>query len=787
MMETGANKKNNTQKTEKNPIEAFLYRFIPYWPLFVLLILVALAGAIFYLKLIAKPVYEITANILVDDEKKGADESQLMQALNITSSTIIDNEIEVIRSKELIKNVINELMLYTPIYEEGQIVSHSAYKISPVNIELKKPIVISDSIDQIYFKYSKKAKVVTINGKRYPLNQWVETDFGTARFVKNEHQKVQPTGKLYFQIIDPRAVLDDLYARLLVTSASKLSSVIKLTINDEVPERGEDILNLLIKNYYDAGLNDKNTLASNTLSFVEARIAQVAKELDSIENNMQNFRNERGVINLSEQGQLYLHNAGESDRKLTDINLQLAMLSEVQNYVAQKDGQIGIVPSIATIGQDQQFLSQLLQRLYTAQMQYESLKKTVPQGNPKMLALKEEIDNMRPTILENIQNQRASLLAGKNTLVKDRSKYASMLQSIPKNEKEFLDISRQQAIKNDAYSFLLQKKEETALAYAAMVTNAKTISNANASFVPVSPKKAFVLLAAFALALVAGFAFVNIKESLTNKILFRSDIESITTAPIAAEIMSIKGKEPMFLNDAKSPKQLTCMEQFYQLRFGIGLSNGLLKYRKILVTSASASEGKSFISNNLALSLALSGKKVVLIDFDFRKPKTSSIFELTGTVGLAEYFERSEVKIEDIIYPTTNDELFVIPAGIATTNPTELLFKRDMGELFTYLENQFDFVIMDTAPVDPVIDAFLVSDYSDAILFVIRHGYSTKATLESLQKGQKLNALKNLFIVFNGIKSRGFIKKGYGFGYGYGSSNMYGEKFYHSKKLTKGI
>ena len=767
---------------EKNMVEAFLYRYLPYWPLFTLLLILAGLGAYGYLKYFTKPVYEITADILVEDEKKGADESKLLQALNITSNTIVDNEIELIKSKELLKEVIDSLQLYAPIYEEGPFISYSAYSSSPIIVEVQEPnsIELPDGDEnKFYFTYKKETDSVALNGKTYPLNKWVKTYFGTAKFRKNTHLATVGTGPFYFSLNNARQVLEDLSFRLLASPASKLSSVLILKLNDEVPERGEDILNLLIRCYYRSAINNKNLLAANTLSFVQNRIETVSRELDSIENRLQQFRNQKGVINLSEQGRLYLQNVSDNDRKITDVNMQLAMLNEVEKYVLSKDNKVGIVPSVSGL-QNDQILSQLVQKLYDSQLQYERLKKTIPAGNPAMYSLQNEIDNMRPTILENIQNQRNSLIAGKNSLSQGMGKFASMLQSIPQKEKQLLDISRQQAIKNDAYSFLLQKREESELAYAAMVTTSKTVNHANASFTPVSPKKAFIFLGAIAMAVLIGFLFVNSKESLTNKIMFRSDIESITSIPIVAEIASIQGKQPLLL-DINNQKQLGYIEQFHQLRFGIGLNNKLLKYKKILVTSASASEGKSFISNNLALSLAQSGKKVVLVDFDFRNPKTSASYQLTVNNGLADFFENENILMHDIIYPTTNQNLYVVPAGLPKINPTELLLKKDFDQLFNYLESNFDYIILDTAPVDPIIDAYLLADYCDAILFIIRHGYSKKAMLESLQKSQKMNAFKNVFIVFNGIKSRGFLQKGYGFGYGYGSNKMYGAKVYQTR------
>jgi tyrosine-protein kinase Etk/Wzc len=766
-------KRHATEK-EKNAIEAFMYRYFPYWPLFALLLIISGAAAYVYLHYMAKPVYQVSANILIKDEKKGVDESKILEALNISSNKTVDNEVEVIQSGELLKEVIDSLHLYASFFEDGPLVSRSAYTSSPVTIELERPDDIQNR-DRIDFVYNKKNKTVAAEGKIYPLNKWISTSFGVARFNGNSNLKTEAVSPLYFSLSNPKMVLNSLVTNLRVAAASKLSTVIDLAIMDEVPERGENILNSLIQAYYRGTAKDKNLLAANTLSFIEGRIQYVAKELDSIENRLQKFRDQKGVVDLSEQGKLYLQNVGDNDRKMTDINMQLAMLNEVEKYVLSKNNQIGIVPSI--IGVKDQLLSQLLQKLYDSQMQYEKLKKTIPGGNPAMFSLEAEIDNMRPAILENVQNQRLGLQASKNDLNTGTGMYVSMLQTIPQKERELLDISRQQTIKNAAYSFLLQKREEAALTYTAVVPDSRTINYANASLEPVSPKKMLVYLTAITLALLIGFAIVSGRELVTNKILFRSDIESLTAIPIVAEVMNVKGRHPIILNN-NNYRQLGCIEQFRQLRIASGLNTKHLKHKKILVTSSIASEGKSFICNNLASSLAVSGKKVVLLDFDLRNPKTSVLYQLAGEKGISQFLENNEQPLNEIIYHTGNKELYIIPVGSSIINPTELLLNADLEKLFDYLERNFDFIIMDACPVDPIVDAYILSEYADSTLFVIRHGHTTKGMVESLEESKKAGTLKNVSIIFNGIKSRGFLNKSYGYGYGYGSKKIYGKKIY---------
>ncbi|GEO08171.1 GumC family protein [Segetibacter aerophilus] len=771
-------------KKEKGVVERFIYSYLPYWPLFALLLVVFLVAGSFYLYL-TKPIYEISADILIKDEKKGADESKILDALNIYSSNkIVENEIEVIQSKELLKKVVNSLSLYAPVFEATPIASYSAFTSSPVTVELADPDMIVEVVERIDFTYNKIKKTIDIAGKSYPLDQWVTTSFGTAKFNINRYFKTATTNNLYFSLVPPKQALNSLILNLNVSPINKLSSVIHLTIKDEVTQRGKEILNLLISEYNQAAINDKNLLTSNTLSFVETRIKYVVRELDSIENQLRKFKTDKGVVDISEQGRLYLQNVGDNDRKMTEVNMEMAMLNEVEKYVQAKDSQIGIVPSIA--GLKDPLLAQLLQRYYDAQMQYERLRKTIPGGNPIMFSLRNEIDKMKPTILENIQNQRVSMQASKSNLSASTGTYNSMLHSIPGKERDLLNISRQQTIKNAAYSFLLQKREETALANAATVADSRIIDHPEASFLPVSPKVWLIFLGAFALSMISGVIFISGKELLTNKILFRTDIEAITNAPIVAEVINVKGKKKSFIIN-NTIKEAASIEQFRHLRANLGLNNRQLENKKILVTSSVASEGKTFISNNLALSIANSGRKVVLIDFDLRNPKTTGWYKKSVDRGIADFLERSEQKIEDIIYTTDHPKLFLIPAGKSRSNPTELLLNADLSKLFDYLINIFDFIIIDSSPIDPVTDAYILSEYCNSTLFVVRHDFTTKAMVELLDASNKVNALRHVSIVFNGIKPRGFLKKGYGSGFGYGLKKVYSDSVYEGQSTNSNV
>jgi capsular exopolysaccharide synthesis family protein len=365
------------------------------------------------------------------------------------------------------------------------------------------------------------------------------------------------------------------------------------------------------------------------------------------------------------------------------------------------------------------------------------------------------------------------LVASRNNLTSTKGNYNTLLQTIPLKERELLEISRQQAIKNEIYSFLLQKREETALSYAPSTGDSKVVDMAEASYSPVSPKRNIIYLTALALAFITGIGLVTAKDLLSNKILYRSDIEDYTHAPIVGELSKVKQPGDRLF---KVPEDPIIVEQFRQLRTSLGLYSRTFNKKKILVTSSIPGEGKSFVSTNLAYSLAMSGKRVVLVDFDMRNPRTTFQFGMLQEQGITDYLTSTGGTLEAYDKSTGFTNLSLLPAGTRIGDHTELLLNSRLECMLTYLEHEYDYIVIDTSPVDLVSDGFLLSGYCDITLLVIRHGHTPKNVIKYLAKSNKQTALSNMAIVFNGVRTRGFTTKGYGYGYGY--SQVYNPKAY---------
>jgi len=755
-------------KENKSLLSEILFKYMPYWPLFIVVGLLSIFGAWFYLKKTA-PEYEISASIMLKDEKKGTSDGEVIKSLDqLTGTNIVENELEVLKSRSLMNNVVKSLDLYITFLEEDKMYPKSAYTTSPVMIIAPNPDDLKLA-KKVPFTFNHQDSTVMLGSKKYPLNEVVSTEYGQLRFVRNRHWTHRAQKPLYFVIDNPKLQAIALQQGLRAVAPSKLATVVDLKIRDVDPARGEDILNELIAAYNKATIDDKNRLAANTTEFVEARQGEMETELKKIEQQAQSYKATRGAVDISSQGQNFLKNVSDNDQKVGDVNMQLAVLDQVDKYVASKDNKGGIVPS--TLGLQDERLGKLLDQLYEAEMDYEKKKTTTGENNPILTQVRDQINKLKPSVIENIKEQRASLEASKLNLQATNNQYIGMLQSIPQKERELIDISRQQAIYNGIYGFLLQKKEESALSHRQNSADSRIIDKAQASAGPVSPKGKLIYMVAFVFALILPAGFVTLKEFLNRKILFRSEIENLTSAPIIGEVIFSKDKNPVVIEGGK---RTFIAEQFRRIRVSLSYLGVNTEKKRILVTSSLSGEGKSFVALNLACSLALTDRKVVLLELDLANPSLSHKLDVNYEKGVSNYLW-GECEPEEIIKRSpVNDNLFFIPCGPLPDNPSEMLMSDRLTTLLDYLNEIFDHVIIDSAPASLLSDAYVLSPMCNATLYVVKHKFTPKVYMERLDEENQVHQLKNLGIIFNGIKSRGFTKNGYGYGYGYG--------YIHNKK-----
>jgi tyrosine-protein kinase Etk/Wzc len=749
-------------------------KYFAYWPIFLISLLFTSGLAYVYI-LYTSPKYQATASLIIKDEKKGNDDSKLMESLNmINTKKIIENEIEVLQSRPLVDNVVKKLHLYAPIYQEGDYNSVATYNDAPLTIEAYNPNSISEMKDKIYLGYDAQKRIVYINHQPVgSVNEWINTVYGTFKFQPNEKQVVSKTNYPYFfYLIEVKDVANQLLDNLKVTSSNKLSSVINLSYRDYKINLAEDVLNELIIAYNNQAIDEKNALAKKTLSLIEERLNVVGADLNAIEQKIQQYKAGSEAVDISAQGQLFLQNVSANDQKLSDVNMQLSVINQLEKHILTNTNNVGISPS--TLGVSDPTLSQLLINLNAAEMEREKLKKTVAENNPLLLSVMDQINKIKPNIIDNIQSQRNNLEANKNNLATTNSRYTSLLHSIPVKERQLLEISRDQNIKSGIYSFLLQKREESELSYASSLSDSRIINYAQSSNNPVSPNKLIILAVIIIAAFGMPITLINTFETFSSKILYRKEIEALTSIPIIGELGYNTSKKHLLV---ETGTRSFIAEEFRKIRFSLQYLGIDAAHNKILLTSSISGEGKSFIAANLAISYSLTGKKVALVDLDLHNASLGKMFGKEKYPGVCDFLLGYKY-LEDIISPVpTYDNLFFISPGVSQKDPSELLENGMIQQMISSLAKKFDVLIIDTAPIVLVTDAHVLSACCDTTLYVVRHKVTPKILLKRFDNYNEVNPLTNPSIIFNGVKKRGYLTNNYGYGYGY----TYGEKSSVSK------
>jgi capsular exopolysaccharide synthesis family protein len=430
--------------------------------------------------------------------------------------------------------------------------------------------------------------------------------------------------------------------------------------------------------------------------------------------------------------------------------------------VNQEGRATGVIPT--NLGIDDPVLAALLQQLNELELQLSNQRTTTGQNNPVVRSIENEIQKIRPNIRNIVTNQQERLRASRNNLTATTGRINTTIRGIPGQERELLEISRQQAVKRDLYAFLLQRREEAALSNSSSIADNRVVDWADAKIAAQSSGRMIVLLGCVFAAIGLSIAYVLFKEGFTGKVLFRSEVEKLTAFPILSEITYHKQRRK---SRAAAPADAIAAKEFNQLLAALGLFHSTGPKKTILVTSQLLNEGTSFVSRNLAIHLAATGKKVALLDFNLLKPDTSVFFGMEQSNGFTDYFY-STPDLTRLLHGSTHENLDIMPAGGMTGSHVPLLMSPKLEALFTGLRNHYDFVIVDTPPLELASDAFALARFADITLLVVRPGVTPKTVLKKLDTNVELKTMNHINIVLNGITARGFPKRYYGYGYGYG-------------------
>lgn len=792
------------QSEEQVNIQELLFRYLIHWPWFVVSIIICIACAWGYLRL-TTPIYNISATVLIKDEKKGggASMSSDLEKMGlegfVSSSSNVDNEIEVLRSKSLAREVVNNLGLFVTYMDEDEFPSKELYHTSPVLVSLthqeadKLPGRME--INMILQPTGALGVQITVGEKEYrkqfdKLPAVFPTDEGTVAFFANNDtlsavcpENITKERHITAFINRPFSVLKEYVNSLSIAPTSKTTSVVVISLENTNTRRGRDYINKLLEMYNINANNDKNEVAQKTAEFIDERIGIISKELGSTEQDLENFKRSAGITDLSSEAQIALTGNAEYEKKRVENQTQINLVMDLQRYM--KGNEYEVLPS--NIGLQDAASAGAIDRYNQMLVERKRLLRTSTENNPTIINLDTSIRAMRTNVQATLDATLKGLQITKEDLAREASRYSRRINDAPTQERQFVSIARQQEIKSGLYLMLLQKREENAITLAATANNAKIIDEALADDNPISPKKTIVYLAALVLGVGLPVGVIYLIGLTKFKIEGRADVEKLTSLPVVGDIPLADEKTGSI---AVFENQNNLMsETFRNVRTNLQfmLENGK---NVILVTSTISGEGKSFISANLAISLSLLGKKVVIVGLDIRKPGLNKVFNIPKKEhGITQYLTNTTANLMDFVQPSDiNKNLFILPGGTVPPNPTELLARGGLEKAIETLKANFDYVILDTAPVGMVTDTLLIGRVADLSVYVCRADYTHKAEFTLINELAENNKLPNLCIAVNGLdlNSRkygyyyGYGKYGkyYGYGkrYGYGYGYGYGEK-----------
>ena len=781
------------EKEEKTDYHALFFKYLIRWPWFVTSVILCLTSAWLYLHY-TTPVYNIKASIIIKDDKKGGGTGSDLSAFEdmgfFSSSKNIDNEIEILRSKSLVKKVVNELGLYISYSTNGSFHDMELYDNSPVSVQfspedagrLSDPILLTLNIlpgGRLDVNAVINEKTSSKHFNKLPAV--FPTEAGNITFLSNPEQTADGITVIDVVIVNPLGVAKSYVSALTIEPTSKTTSVATISFNNTDKKRGEDFVYKLIEMYNRDANNDKNEVAENTARFIDERIAVINQELGTTEQELESFKRDAGLTDLNSNAQLAVNEKSEYETRCVENGTQLSLIQYLSDILGKADN-MTLLP--ANVGLSDESLSNLITQYNALVLERNRLLRTSSESNPVILKLNSNIRDMRANLSTTIASVHKGLLITKADLDHQASKFAGRISKAPTQERKFVSIQRQQEIKAGLYLMLLQKREENNITLAATTNNAKIIDDALADDTPISPKNKLIYLIALILGFGIPIGIIYLLNLLSFRIEGRADVEKLTTVPVIGDVPLADSSEGHKHTIAVRENDNDIMaETFRSLRTSLLFMMGDPDKKVILVTSTMSGEGKTFIASNLAVSLALLGKKVIIIGLDIRKPGLNKVFRASNKEkGITQYLSAPQsTDLHALIQQSeAAKNLHVLYGGTIPPNPTELLARPTLEDAINILREEYDYIVMDTAPIGMVTDTQLIARVADASIYVCRADYTHKNDYQLINELQDRKRLPNLCTVINGLD---MTKRKYGYYYGYGK---YGKYYGYGKKYGYG-
>ncbi len=790
------------------------------WQWFLLSFFICLCGALIYLRY-ATPVYQVSAKMLIKDEdnRRRVSSNQMLANMQefgfMSNSAGIENEMEILNSRILARDAVNDLKLYVQYYSFGRISKRVRYGSQPVNVDLDSATLnqwdreLLEGTKSIRLTITRKGDKYMVKGETLykgkaksefsetvmKLPASVKTEYGVLTLTKNTLPKNTLTddseeeledGNRYLVIILPPMFVAMNYAKaLIIAPTSKLTSIAEMKLTDQDVRRGLDYLRQLAVCYNRQANMDKNEIALKTEEFINSRLEKIDAELSTTEGALESYKKRNSVTQLQMDAARSLNQSSQYETKLTEVSSQIQLMDYLREFVDNPANQYKIIPS--NVGMTDQASTSLITSYNNAVQERNRYLKAASQQAPQVVALTSTLDDLQSSIRTALLQARRSADIQRQSLQRQLDKYQGRIGSTPEQERVLNQIGRQQEVKSGLYLLLLQKREENSISLAATADKGKLIDEPLYKG-KISPKSSIILLVAMVLGLGMPFVVILLIQLFIYRIEGHDDLQKLTKLPIVADVpvasdsvMSAAG----IVVQANKNNQID--EIFRSMRTNIQF---MMKEgdKVILFTSSTSGEGKTFLAANLAVSFALLGKKVVLCGLDIRKPALGRLFGIKDrTTGITQLLVKDTVAEQDLrtaICPSgVNENLDLLLAGPTPPNPTELLARENLRQIIEYLKQMYDYIILDTAPVGLVSDTLQIAHYASVNCYVTRADYTPKANIGLLNSLVVEKKISNCCVILNGVD---MSKKKYGYYYGYGKYGKYGRYGYGYGKYGYG-
>lgn len=733
-------------------IKEMVRKYIRFWPLFLLSIVLSMAVSWAYLRWTAKS-YRATGVLLVQSEKKGSGLDKLEQAMTVDPMKDVQTEIEILRSRPLMERVVKALDLNFSYTAKGGMKQASLYKDLPFHVQVQELKTDEPFSWEVEFVNAQQFRIGESNllyrtGDAFKTPEGTFLIKGNGNSIASEKYVVSwaPTLQKAIGLINN-----------LEISPKLNTGVVSISMLTGSPDMSADIVNQLMVEYGKMNIEEKNVTTHQRLQFIEAETKLLLHQLDSMNDRLVAFREKYRIVDPKVQSSAYLNRIEDNLQKLNEQRVQIQNVSRLEDYL-KRNGDAALPSSL---GVEDPTLSTLIDAYNEVQLEKKELLANAPAGNMLVKQKSDRAETLRLKLLENIRNIKAGFNSVVGSLQSTSGSAIAQASTIPAHERELEDIRRDMESKLVIYNNMLVSKEQAAIALASTISNTKIVQEALPENMPVKPNRGAVRFLALMLGVLVPLSIIIIRELLNDKITSRQDIERLTEATLLAEIGRSTAAQPVVARDSRK----AVAEQFRMLRSNLQFVLRNVQTPVILVSSSVSGEGKSFVSTNTAAVMSFSGKKTVLLEFDIRKPKVLSYLGLQAKQGLTNYL-LGKVEASQLPVPVPgNENLFVLPCGPLPPNPSELLLDPKVEELFDYLKEHFDAVVVDTAPVGMVSDALTLGRFADCTLFVVRENYTLKKHVALIDDYYHEGRLPKISMVLNDTQAAAAGAYGSGSGY----------------------